>query len=327
MTDNQNNQYMVAFDMGGGVRWMVPNETPQIATADGGVIGASGITYDQNGNAAGQTTLFTQSWRGNLYQDGPLTEVFQKFVDAAKSLWAHVGGSPSGNNAAARQWNFKLVWQNNCSGVPQPCGFTLYPDDPAVNLSLAIDATSQATAIKDAALKALKRAFMSYPVLVSEGTTGTGDHEADVLDGENYIVQPNTNDVTELCGLTPNQGAQSSMVWYRKHMEQAQWALGIKLITAQDVQNALGRLDLMNAIGTGIGNTAAHEIGHQFFGFYFGMEDSSVHTYNGAAGCDGLSGGGFWYGVGPISWENVTANAWAQRPPVGLGTGFQTPQQ
>ena len=33
VTDNQSNQYMVAFDSGGGVRWTVPNESPQIATA------------------------------------------------------------------------------------------------------------------------------------------------------------------------------------------------------------------------------------------------------------------------------------------------------
>ena len=53
VTDNQNNQYMVAFDASGNVRWTVPNETPQVATADGGVIGASGITYASGGNATG----------------------------------------------------------------------------------------------------------------------------------------------------------------------------------------------------------------------------------------------------------------------------------
>jgi hypothetical protein len=44
--------YMVAFDASGAVLWSVPNEEPQIATADGGVIGKSGITYDQNGRYA-----------------------------------------------------------------------------------------------------------------------------------------------------------------------------------------------------------------------------------------------------------------------------------
>ena len=43
--------FQIAFDPAGNVRWVVPNETPQIATADGGVIGQSGTTSDQYGNA------------------------------------------------------------------------------------------------------------------------------------------------------------------------------------------------------------------------------------------------------------------------------------
>jgi hypothetical protein len=74
-TGGNNATNMVAFDASGSVRWMVPNETPQIATAGGGVIGQSGITYDQNGNATGQGTLYTQSWTYNMYQDGPVTQV------------------------------------------------------------------------------------------------------------------------------------------------------------------------------------------------------------------------------------------------------------
>jgi len=65
---------MVAFDASGNVRWTVPNEQPQIATADGGVVGQSGITYDSNGNATGQIGVFSQSWTMNAYQDGPVTQ-------------------------------------------------------------------------------------------------------------------------------------------------------------------------------------------------------------------------------------------------------------
>jgi hypothetical protein len=53
-TTNTGARYMVAFDATGSVRWAVPNESPQMATADGGVIGRLGITYDQNGSATGQ---------------------------------------------------------------------------------------------------------------------------------------------------------------------------------------------------------------------------------------------------------------------------------
>src|SRR5271165_1131129 len=99
-------------------------------------------------------------------------------------------------------------------------------------------------------------------------------------------------------------------------MGQAQWALPIQLFTAQDVQNALQQANLMKAIGAGIGNNAAHEIAQQFLGSASGMDDSSTNTYNGA-GCDG-SKAPWVYGIGTIHWENVTANALANK----LGSGW-----
>jgi len=94
---------MVSFDAAGNVRWIVPNDCPQIATADGGVIGQSGITYDQNGNATGMVgSLPTYSWRGNAYQDGPVTQVAAATVDFALSFNAFLDGSPSANGTAAK---------------------------------------------------------------------------------------------------------------------------------------------------------------------------------------------------------------------------------
>jgi hypothetical protein len=51
-TDNNGN--MIRFTQYGNTYWSVPNDYPYIATADGGVIGASGITYDSQGRATGQ---------------------------------------------------------------------------------------------------------------------------------------------------------------------------------------------------------------------------------------------------------------------------------
>jgi hypothetical protein len=294
----------------------VPNDEPAIATEDGGVIVKSGIIYDQNGAATGQVgSLPIQSWRGNTYQKGSVKQLAATPPILAQTLWAQQGGSPSRNNAAGRPWYFKLVWQNNCSPpATWPCGFVLYPENPLDNTALAIDATSQATPIKAAALAALKKAFDKFPVTVNvtEGATGTGDHRANVVDGDKF-------DVKEYCGVTaPLPGITVSTVYYRKHMEMAQFALPITLITAQDVQNALARPDLMKAIGTGIGNTAAHEIGHQFFLDRNGMEDASTGTYNGAAGCDPRTAGGYDYGFGTITWEAVTFNAWKS----ALGAGW-----
>jgi hypothetical protein len=97
---------MVAFDASGNVRWVVPNDQPQIATADGGVIGQSGITYDSNGNATGQPGgLPTYSWTGNAYQQqGSVEQISADLLfdlyDIATSFWAVAGGNYSDNATA-----------------------------------------------------------------------------------------------------------------------------------------------------------------------------------------------------------------------------------
>ncbi len=93
---------MIAFDASGNVRWIVPNETPQIATADGGVIGHSGITYDQNGNATGMMAgLPVQSWRGEYVAQGSVESVVASVIpEGDASFWSVVGGNPTGNGTA-----------------------------------------------------------------------------------------------------------------------------------------------------------------------------------------------------------------------------------
>src|SRR5262249_28290035 len=152
------------------VLWSVANEQPQVAIAGGGVIGTSGINYDQNGGATGQITPYTQSWRGNAYRMGSVERILADTIQSARTLWARARGNPSGNSSAARPWFFMLVWKNNCSSAPPPCGFTLYPDNPQYLPNLAIDATSKATMIKLGALNAFKKAFDKYPVTAVEGS-------------------------------------------------------------------------------------------------------------------------------------------------------------
>ena len=96
VTDNQSNQYMVAFDASGNVRWTVPNEHPQIATASGGVIGQSGIIYDSSGNAFGQIPdLPSYSWLGYAYQDGPVSQVTASSFNSAASFRAFLQADTS----------------------------------------------------------------------------------------------------------------------------------------------------------------------------------------------------------------------------------------
>ncbi len=97
---------MVAFDQTGNTRWTVPNEKPQVATADGGVIGQSGVTYDSNGNATGQmANLPTYSWTGEAYQQqGSVEQISADLLfvlyDVASSCWAVAGGNYSDNATA-----------------------------------------------------------------------------------------------------------------------------------------------------------------------------------------------------------------------------------
>jgi hypothetical protein len=300
---------MVAFDSNGNVLWVVPNETPQIATADGGVIGQSGTVYDQNGNVTGQTNNAIQSWRGDMYltQGSAVDQVYFAPNILAKSLTAW----PWARTTASRPWFFMIFWQNNCSSNTPPCGFTLYPDNPQNNPALAIDATSQAVTMKFNALAALKKAFDKYPVTVGEISNVTGDNRANVVDG--MLSQGGVGS----CGSSsPIAPSHDSSVYYRENMEQAQWALPITLNTAADVQNALQNASLMKAIGIGIGNNAAHELAHQFFGSGFGMDDTSKNTYNGQD-CRG-DNAPWVYGVGPIKLEIITDDAWKAT----LGAGW-----
>jgi hypothetical protein len=103
---------IISFDAGGNVRWIVPNDTPQIATADGGVIGQSGITYDQYGNATGQIGYATgqttvagsavPSWTGQIYAAGGSgVSLDYGWIKFGAGYWSLAGGNPSGIGTSA----------------------------------------------------------------------------------------------------------------------------------------------------------------------------------------------------------------------------------
>jgi hypothetical protein len=69
---NDDKGNMIRIMQSGQTLWKVPGDYPQIATADGGVIGSSGTTYDSQGRATGQIpNMPIQSWTGNAYQIDP----------------------------------------------------------------------------------------------------------------------------------------------------------------------------------------------------------------------------------------------------------------
>jgi hypothetical protein len=128
---------MVDFDASGNVHWSVPGDQPQIATADGGLIGQSGITYDQNGNATGQNASLSggqsPGWGGNVLgtvysasgsavssQVGPTTNYAATFA-------ALQGGNASYQGTAIQQVMAKLP-QNGTKQLPSLGGLPLcYP--------------------------------------------------------------------------------------------------------------------------------------------------------------------------------------------------------
>jgi len=111
-----NNVNMIRFDQSGNTIWSVPGDSPQIATADGGVIGSSGITYDNNGRATGQVSLPIQSWTGYAYTDGPVDQVVLPATAMASTFAVWPWGV---NNTATPQQDFPPL--------PSCFDFTLNP--------------------------------------------------------------------------------------------------------------------------------------------------------------------------------------------------------
>jgi len=192
--------------------------------------------------------------------------------------------------------------------------------------NLKVEIAGDTTSIKNSALAALKAAYKNWPVTVVEGTAGTGDHGAQ--------VQTSTSSTD--CGDTDPTQATQSTVYYECVMEQAEVALQVQINNAQSEATALQRQDLIQAIGSGIGNTAAHEIAHQFLlkccsmDVKISADPNAAATYN-QGDSDGDpstnvpdSDPATYTGYGKdgktsIHWENTTEQALAKC----LGSGWK----
>jgi N-acetylneuraminic acid mutarotase len=93
-------QGMVRFDQSGNIKWNV-GDSPKIATADNGVIGISGTTYDSGGSATGQTANPNDAWTGNSYQLGSVDKTFSVPPDrTVPPYWSSTGANQSVNSAS-----------------------------------------------------------------------------------------------------------------------------------------------------------------------------------------------------------------------------------
>jgi len=94
---------MLAFTSSGQQLWSQSNDTPQVATSDGGVIGSSGTTYDENGYVRGQTAnLPVQSWTGFTYQLRAANQIAFPATVLATTFAIWPWGGP--NTATLQAW-------------------------------------------------------------------------------------------------------------------------------------------------------------------------------------------------------------------------------
>jgi len=283
---------MMAFTASGQQLWSQPNDTPQIATSDGGVIGSSGITYDQSGNANGQVTnLPTYSWKEAYTGGSSVYAIPVAFPSVAPVFGAFAGGSPTGKGTAVAVHSIGLFWcggslSGTCQSpqifdannlAEQDLGFTYSPASglPSVNWSQDFTANTGWTGtILSQAFSALRTAFANVPVMLSPGPSrlghpawlgGTPDHIVNIV-GDHIAPDPNNDQDGGVTEGSPVLG-WNSVVYYSIAMFQAQYASQnlyspVYPPTTSPQQTAF--VQLLSAIGRGIGNIAAHELGHQF---------------------------------------------------------------
>lgn len=248
--------------------------------------------FDGSGNGTmlgGNATSTSYSWQGflNGFANGGFATIMLPFVPVnTVSNFAEPGGSPSSNGGAVVHHSLGLFWcgsalaaQGYYPGTNSPCvqgaghdvSWGYYPLNAGVSASRDFSSTDPTWVgvILGQALKAFQKAYLNYGIQVNLATQtgGTPDQEftAFVL-GDNPYPTAGQRFLS-----TPYSG-----VYYYYFMENAQLALGqpenpngsgwinfSPALTQTTPQAAPDFLSLMSAIGTAIGNAAAHEMGHQ----------------------------------------------------------------
>ena len=293
---------MAAFDLSGNVEWSASNYSPQMVTAGGGVIaqsadGTTTATFDANGNATGQfPSLPSYSWKAayRIAADQTVESVASPIPSLDSTYAAVEGGNLTGSSTSVIHHEIGLAWCGNgysetglCTQSPYDINgtsvsFSYIANPGASNINTAQDFSAAhpdwVGTIQANAMKALKTAFANFPVIVetvSSHRTGLSGQEPD----QDHIVY--------VVGDWPNQGQTgeninlgASFVYYWPIMESAQTAAGYAkgqgpdcgenwcdltpIYPPQTQADTAAFQKLVSVLGTGIGNTAAHEIGHQF---------------------------------------------------------------
>ena len=190
---------MIAFDAAGNTRWVVPGYNPQMATADGSVIGQAGSTFDPgtgsiipgpaatfdgNGSATGRLpALPTYTWKA-AYQVGSTDSLIIPLPSLLASYAAIRNGNFTANATQVIQTSLGVIWCSNlisgsCQGqfIPptlfgpavQDLGFTYAPwiQMPTSNLSDFTTAHGEwVDLIISKAMAAVRNAYKNVPVMI-----------------------------------------------------------------------------------------------------------------------------------------------------------------
>ena len=270
---SNSNWRMIAFNAAGNQIFSITGfYQPQIATTDGGFIATPDYRtyakFDQNGKSTGQLpSLPTHSWKGayELGSTNAVPPVLGNLTPAASSSFAATtGGNFAGNGNYHPTHTLGLSWCGTTLGDVQ-CNsnnvqyrYYRWTDQTLQDAtSYASDHPEWLALLKVNALIAFKRALGKLPIMVQPKA-----------DGAEFVAYVKDDD-PEACGR--NFGSTSE-VYYNCPMTAAQQALGHPSGEAGCtnpwctfsplLSDTAGMREVINAIGTGIGNAAAHEVSH-----------------------------------------------------------------
>ena len=284
-------QYMAKFDSSGSVAGVQSGYgPPQMATADGGVVTQDGTFFDSNLNVTSAVwSLPTYSWK-SAYQLGSIDSVVpaSDLASMIATTYAAVpGGNLTGNGFALAHHSFGLVFCNTGAGGDGSCPSNIQITNMSFSYlpSNVIDQDNYPTAcdfstaspcdnntahpewvntIKVQALNAFEAAFTSLPAIVK------GKYSPVMRYGGSN--NPRFEHTIYVDGLWFEQGTGLSQIFNPDYS----WVFYLKVLMAAEMNlgsygnsndfippftDSANMLKLMTALGKGIGNSAAHEIG------------------------------------------------------------------
>jgi hypothetical protein len=242
-------------------------------------------TVDQNGNVTAQTadTGITYSWKAAYATTGdPVLNQVAPYFDLAtiaSSYAAIAGGSLMHNGFYIKNHTFGLVFcgpegDGPCPSNVTPMTFSYIPQITSNNYLTAVDFSQThpeyVATIRNAALNAYINAFSKLPAIVSQkvGLMWNGGKLFSSWPGQSIFEH-----TVFIAGNWPlpsqvpcPQNGQTfdwnwSEVYFPAEVCNAQTTLGSSPV--MQVTDTLDMQNLVAAIGTGIGNSAVHELGWQ----------------------------------------------------------------